>query len=249
MKYDISLSIPHYNEEENVARNIPLIFDTFKKENIGLEIVAVDNGSRDRTLEELKKAGKKYPGLKIIRLEKNAGFGGGINAGLRECTGTITGFTCADTQIKPEDVVKVYRKISKENLDVVKANRVKRFDGAHRFVLTNFFNCLCRTIFRIKIRDINGYPVLMRDAVFKKMQLKKKNWMINIEILVKAKLLKAKFGEVDVVFYKRTKGKSVVKIKTILDFLLQILVFGAQVWSGKEYRLLRKNKVLSAPFQ
>lgn len=241
MKYDLSLSIPHYNEEDNVAINIPALFAVFQKEKISLEVVAVDNGSADRTFDELRKLQRKYPALRIVRLAKNAGFGGGIRAGLAKCASGIIGFTCADTQIHPKSIVALYRQMKKDGLAMAKTRRVTRQDGFYRLILTKIFNIICRMLFDVRTKDINGYPVLMRKSLFERMNLKMSNWMINIEILVKANLLRQKWGEVDVVFYKREKGKSIVKLATIMDFIFQIISFAMQYRFSREYKDLRKS--------
>jgi len=234
MKYKLSLAIPHYNEEDNVKTTIPHIFNAFSKEGIPIEIIAVNNGSKDGTLKRLIQLKKDYKDLKIISLKENRGFGGGIIAGLENCSSDIIGFTCADEQIKPKSVLRVYKFFKKYDLDIAKANRVKRHDGLSRVVYSRLFNLILKVMFNLKIRDINGYPVIFRKSLFKKMGLRKKNWMINTEILIKSKRLNVKFGETDAIFHKREKGKTSVKIQTLFDFLFQIIMFRLECLFSKK---------------
>ncbi len=241
-KYDISITIPHYNEESNVMHTIPGMFDAFRKKDVLLEIVAVDNGSVDSTLSNLLELKKKYGGLKIISLKNNQGFGGGIIRGLVDCSADVIGFTCADDQINPEDMVRLYRAFDKDSFAVVKTIRTRRFDGMHRAIFSKIFNGLCRLIFRIRTKDINGYPVFMGQGLFSAMRLEKKDWMINMEILVKSRLLGAKLIEMPAVFYRRTKGKTAVKLSTLFQFLFQIFSYALAYFLSEEYRRFRKQR-------
>ncbi len=233
-KYKLSLAIPHYNEEKNVKNTIPGIFNAFSKEGIQIEIVAVDNGSRDGTLIKLKELQKKHDGLKIISLKENRGFGGGIIEGLRRCSSGIIGFTCADDQIKPSSILELYKFCRKNNMDLAKAKRIKRHDGLVRYVYSKVFNFISSKMFDIDTGDVNGYPVMFRKSLFDKMGLKKKNWMINIEMLLKSRILNARRGELEMVFYRRTKGRGSVNIRTPVEFLLQTIGFVLEFYFSRK---------------
>ena len=88
----------------------------FDSRKISYELVLVDNGSIDRTgqlIDDIKKRNKR---VKVIHLKKNAGFGGGIIAGLNKAEGMYVGFTCSDGQISPADTLKILEKLKTENL-------------------------------------------------------------------------------------------------------------------------------------
>ena len=58
----------------------------------------------------------------MIALKKNRGFGGGVIAGLKQCSSPVIGFTCADDQIKAESILKLYETFKRKNYDIIKAN-------------------------------------------------------------------------------------------------------------------------------
>ena len=146
-------------------------------------------------------------------------------AGLNKAEGGDIGFTCSDGQVSPADTLKILKKLKTENLDLCKARRVVRYDGFVRYVLSKLYNTLILLLFLIRIKDINGYPLIMKQNVYKNLNIKSRNWMINLEILSKALKNKYGLGDVPVAFRARTKGKSHVKIRTPIDFLIQLLRF------------------------
>jgi glycosyltransferase involved in cell wall biosynthesis len=98
-----SLVIPCYNE----AANLPLLLERCKELAVrsDVEVVLVDNGSTDSTVEVLQNLLPKYPGCRSIRVEKNQGYGFGIISGLRAAEGQILGWTHADMQTDPQDAL------------------------------------------------------------------------------------------------------------------------------------------------
>lgn len=224
-KYELSLSVPLYNEQECVENDIGGILREFDSRKINYELVLVNNGSIDRTGQLIDDIKKKNKRVKVIHLKKNAGFGGGIIAGLNKAEGMYVGFTCSDGQISPADTLKILEKLKTENLDLCKARRVVRHDGFIRYVLSKLYNSLISLLFFVRIKDINGYPLIMQQKVYKNLNIKSKNWMINVEILSKALKDKYKVGDVPVTFRARTRGKSHVKIGTPINFLIQLLRF------------------------
>ncbi len=96
--------VPCYNEE----KNIPLILDRFAGvlNRRDIEIVLVDNGSMDNSPAVLERLVGSYPFARSLRVEPNRGYGGGILAGLRSASSPVLGWTHADMQTDPYDVVR-----------------------------------------------------------------------------------------------------------------------------------------------
>ena len=208
-----------------MENDIGEILNEFDSRKIDYELILVNNGSKDKTqefLEEIKKENKR---VKIIHLKNNAGFGGGIIAGLNKAEGKYVGFTCSDGQISPADTLEILKKLKTENLDLCKARRVARHDGFIRYILSKFYNTLILLLFFIRVKDINGYPLIMKQKVYKNLDIKLKNWMINLEILSKVLKNKYKLGDVPVTFRARRRGISHVKFGTPVNFLMQLIRF------------------------
>ena len=98
-----SLVIPCYNE----AANIPLLLDRCRLilEQGNVEVLLVDNGSTDHSAAVLTDLLPQYPGIRCVRVEPNLGYGFGIICGLSESKGEILGWTHADMQTDPHDIL------------------------------------------------------------------------------------------------------------------------------------------------
>lgn len=121
----LSIVVPCYNE----AENIPLILSGFSEVVTGdMEVVLVNNGSTDNSAEIFGELLPKYPFARLVIVPVNQGYGYGILQGLKSCDGEYLGWTHADMQTDPNDVLKAWE-ILKNNLpkDVyVKGNRKGR---------------------------------------------------------------------------------------------------------------------------
>lgn len=100
----VSLIIPCYNEEKNIK---PLFSEVSKlQKKIKLEVIIVDNGSRDRTFKKIFLYKKKVNNLKVVRIKINKGFGHGVKAGIKKSSSNIICYTHADLQINLNSVIK-----------------------------------------------------------------------------------------------------------------------------------------------
>ncbi len=105
----VSVVIPAYNEERHIKRCIEsLLAQNFND----IEIIVVDNGSRDRTAQLVEKFVGEYPGrVRLIRLDRNWGPGGGRNVGALHANGEILVFVDADMTFPPDYIGKMVEPI------------------------------------------------------------------------------------------------------------------------------------------
>lgn len=118
MKPDISVIVPVYNVENYLSCCINSLL-TQSYENI--EIICVNDGSTDSSLEILKDFQRKDERIVIISKE-NAGYGDTINCGLREARGTYVGIVESDDFAEPDMYEKLYKCAEQYHADIVKAN-------------------------------------------------------------------------------------------------------------------------------
>jgi len=98
----LSLVIPCFNEADNLAALVQRCAGALGE---GVEFILVDNGSTDDTADRLPALIADHPGIRSLRLADNAGYGGGILAGLAAGTGDVLGWTHADGQTDPHDAM------------------------------------------------------------------------------------------------------------------------------------------------
>ena len=121
----ISIVIPAYNEERVIPELGKRITSVLKNNSYAFEIIVVENGSKDKTLDELLKLRKKDKRFKIIVLPKNVGCDNGIMAGLTYSKGDAIVIMMADLQEPPELISKFIKKWEK-GYDIVYAVVKKR---------------------------------------------------------------------------------------------------------------------------
>lgn len=217
---EISLVMPCYNEEAIVAQTIRRTLHAFQVPGYRLELVAVDNGSRDRTGEIIKEFAAAGAGVKHVRVEKNQGYGFGILSGIPHCAAPWIGFIPADSQVDAEDTVRLYEEaLACEEAVVVKARRRFRMDGFTRKVVSVTYNMLFRTLWpSIASFDINGLPKLMPREVVRRMQLASSDWFLDPEIMIKSHYLGVRCIEYNVFARMRSRGLSHVSAATCVNF-------------------------------
>ena len=120
---DLSIILPCYNENKNIEGIINQLIDLNFK-NIKYEIIFVDNGSTDNSFKNLRILKKKFNSgiIKLVKIEENLGYGNGIIYGLTKCKGEFIGWTHADLQTDPIDVLNGFKKIYNKK-DFIKGKR------------------------------------------------------------------------------------------------------------------------------
>ncbi len=223
MAVDFSLVIPFYNEEKNVQKVCAEIIKEFDKQNLNYEIIAVNNGSLDRTGELLDSLAQQYSKIfKIVKVVVNQGYGWGVLQGLKVAAGTYIGYSVGDGQILAEDVFRVFKKAKEENLDFCQGKRSIRQDTLLRRLNTKVFNSIFHLFFPCRVSDIGSNPKIMKRTLYEKISPVSKDWFIDGEIILKTHLLNGKVKEIPVTSLKRERGESHIKITTIFEMLKNI---------------------------
>lgn len=203
----LSIVVPCYNEEQN----IPLILNRFgeiiKREDI--EVILVDNGSTDDSALVLAELLPKYAFARTVRVEVNQGYGYGILQGLRQCRGEYIGWTHADMQTDPADLIKALDIIEKNDNDekvFVKGNRKGRplFD---RFFTSGM--SIFETLYMgVKLYDVNAQPNVFSRRFFDTWINPPKDFALDLYALYMAQKAGLRIERFDVVFPKRIHGAS-----------------------------------------
>lgn len=123
----ISIIVPCYNEEES----IPLFYEEIKKqeqkmESVVFELWFIDDGSRDKSLDEMKKLHQNDKEVHYLSFSRNFGKEAAMYAGLTATTGDYVAVMDADLQDPPELLVEMYDILKKEDYDCVATRRVNR---------------------------------------------------------------------------------------------------------------------------
>jgi glycosyltransferase involved in cell wall biosynthesis len=204
----LSIIVPCYNE----AKNIPLIFEKFagivKRPDI--EILFVNNGSKDTSQEVFNQMIPKYYFAKVIKIEVNQGYGFGIFSGLNEAKGEYIGYMHADMQTDPADSIKALEIIERQPNP---RNCFVKGDRKGRSLLDQFFTIgmsLFETIYlSTKLWDINAQPNIFHRSFFESIKDNcPKDFSLDLYFLYMAKKKKLNIIRFDVMFPDRIYGRS-----------------------------------------
>ncbi len=207
-RYDVSVIIPCYNEEDNIedcVREIPEMSWRY-------EIVIVNDGSTDNTLSVAKSISRKN--LKVISYSKNMGKGHAVRYGLQNCRGRVAVIQDADLATHPEELPNIIRPLIERRADFVNGTRLvypmERYAMKGPHVLGNkIFAFMVSVIIRKKLTDaLCGFKAFVVGGL--KDKLKEDTWP-DFELLLKAKKSNMRIVEVPIRYRRRTAGKSKMK--------------------------------------
>lgn len=203
----LSLVVPCYNE----AKNIPLILDRFAAvlTRNDIELILVDNGSRDGSGELLAGLLPNYPFARTLRVEVNQGYGFGVRAGLRAAAGEYRGWTHADMQTDPFDAVRALQEIEQRGdpRDIfVKGSRKGRplFDQVFTVGMSLFETAYLGQ----RLWDINAQPNLFHRSFLDQWRNPPDDFSLDLYALYLARKLGLEIVRFDVVFPPRVHGTS-----------------------------------------
>lgn len=160
----LSVVVPCYNEKDSLEEFYDSLIKKMKEEKISYELVMVDDGSSDDTLNILKSLADKDKNVKVISFSRNFGKESAMLAGLEYAKGDYIAIMDADLQHTPEVLFNMYEKLISEPLyDVVCAYQENRSESKLKKVLISLF-------YRInnKLSDVKMLPGASDFRIFKK---------------------------------------------------------------------------------
>ncbi len=180
---DLSVVIPCYNE----SGNLPALLDAVSRAvpaDIVMEVIFVDNGSTDESARVFADLLPRYPFAAGVRVPVNQGYGHGILTGLRRAGGRVVGWTHADLQTDPRDVVDGYRAFQGRLLEgrtVLKGRRTGRplFDR----LFTGGMSLIASLALSGRFSDVNAQPKLFPRALLDDMGTAPDDFSLDLYLL------------------------------------------------------------------
>ena len=240
MNPKLSLFLPVYNEEENLPRLNDKIFEAMQTLGHGFEVIYVDDGSSDRSLELLKQFAARDSRVRVVAFRRNYGQTAAMAAGIDAARGEVLIPMDADLQNDPADIGRLLEKLD-EGFDVVSGWRKDRQDAfITRTLPSRIANGLISRIGGVPLHDYGCSLKAYRRDVLKDVHLYGE---MHRFIQIYAAWAGARVAEIPVAHYPRTAGKSkyglsrtikvifdLVTIKFMASYLTKpIYMFG---WAG-----------------
>lgn len=211
----LSLIIPAYNDETTVNRLITDADGILHNICRDYEIVVINDGSKDNTLEVLKETAKRIPRMKLINHEVNQGFGATIRelylTGSKELIFSLPG----DYQYHPKELLKMIEGLS--DGDLIIGRRVKRNDPFKRRMQSHTYNAMMRLLYGAWFTDVNSIK-LFRKSILDTITLVSHTPFVDAELCIRTEKAGFRVREIDIEHLPReSQGASGGKLSVIWE--------------------------------
>jgi len=236
---DLSIVIPMFNEAENAESTLNRVEEALASFSGAYEIIAVNDGSLDNTLDLLNRLAEQDRKLKVVSYSRNVGRGMALKKGFKESSGEIIVSIDADLSYDPHYILDFLRALQAEqDVDLVLASPYMPGGGVQnvpliRLWISKLGNKILRLAMPNRIYTSTGIFRAYRKKVLDSLELESDGKEIHLEILSKALALGYRVKESPAILTGRKKGKSKFRFrKTTLTHLVfsvfekPMIVFG-----------------------
>lgn len=216
----LSIVVTVFNEEENIKPLVKSIFESLQ--GVDFEIIYVDDGSTDNTVQEIKSLNNKK--IKLIEFRKNFGQSSALAGGIDHAEGEYIVTMDGDLQNDPSDIPMLLELAEKEDWDLINGIRANRQDGMFlRKIPSKIANAIIRKTTDVKIMDYGCALKIFKSGIAKNLGLYGE---LHRFIPVLASLQGARIHQVNVKHHARQFGKSKYGIgrtfRVVSDLLLML---------------------------
>ena len=217
MNENVSVIISAYDHHDITTVHVREAMNVSK---MPLEIIVVDDGSKDKTGEIANSLAKKDKRIKVINHEVNRGYGAAFKSGLYKSTYSWIAFTDADGQFNFSEIANFIEKQKKTGADIIIGYYKKRQVSKAKILTSKMWEYLVWIMFGLKVHDIDcGFKLFSKRVIDTLPNLEsERGAFISSEFLIKAKMKGFKIVEISVTHYPRLEGKGTGRdIKVIIN--------------------------------
>lgn len=221
----VSVVVPLYNEEENVAPLVAAVQEALASSGWSWELILVDDGSDDRTVAEAHGQREQWgPHISVLPLRRNFGQTAAMQAGLDAARGNVCVTLDGDLQNDPADIVGMVRRLIDEDLDLVVGWRRSRQDGLWlRLIPSRIANKLIRQVTGVRVHDYGCSLKAYRTTLVRQMRLYGEMHRF-IPAWAAMVTSPSRIGEIEVQHHPRRAGESKYGLRRATRVLLDLLV-------------------------
>jgi len=220
---ELSVFLPIYNEEKTIKDVVLKTKRVLEDIASKWELLLIEDGSTDKTYSIIKNLSEDDPRLKIIKHEKNKGYGEALKSGIYSAKYSWIAFIDSDAQFDFSEITKFIAKRRETNADLVIGYYLKRQVPFYRKINSFLWQSVVYLMFGLKVRDIDcAFKLFSKKVVDTISPLQsERGAFISSEFLIKAKKKGFKIVEVGVHHYpaqrKGTGSDINVIIKSFVD--------------------------------
>jgi glycosyltransferase involved in cell wall biosynthesis len=234
----ISIVIPVYNEQQTLR----VVVEKVMKLPFKLEVIIVDDCSKDATPVLIGELKQLYGNIKSIRHERNQGKTAALKNGFAASTGDIVIVQDADLEYDPAEIPEVINPILEDRADIVfgsrflvrKASRVLYF---YHYLANCTLTFWCNLFSNLNMTDVETGYKAFRGNMIRSMIITSSGFGFEIEVVAKVSKLGARIYEVPISYYGRTyeEGKKITAIDGVLAFWY-VLKYNVLVSRDRSFR-------------
>jgi len=214
-KCHLSVIVPCYNEAETIEKCIEKLLD-IEDENLKLDIIIVDDKSKDDSLGVIKKLAVKYSQIMVCEHKVNKGKGAALRTGFQHAVGDYVAIQDADLEYDPNELKLLINPLKQDIADVVFGSRYLS-GKAHRVLyfwhtLINKTLTLISNMFTdLNLTDMETCYKVFRREIIQKIKIKENRFGFEPEIVAKIAELNVRIYEIGISYYARTyaEGKKI----------------------------------------
>jgi glycosyltransferase involved in cell wall biosynthesis len=244
----LSYFFPAHNEEANLAGLVEEALGTLPELADTFEIIAVNDGSTDRTAEVADGLAATHPDVvRAVHHPVNLGYGAALRTGLGAARYELVAFTDGDRQFKVVDVGRLTERMAAADApDVVVGFRIKRADPIIRTIYARLYRLANRLFFGLRVTDVDCACKLFRREALEGLRVESGGAFFSAELLIKLQAAGRSVAEVGVPHYPRTAGsatgaKPSVVFRAVKDFWNLRL----RLWANRARALRRGESILA----
>jgi glycosyltransferase involved in cell wall biosynthesis len=203
----LSIFFPAYNDGGTIASMVGAAVTTARQLTSDYEVIVVNDGSVDSTRDVLEELARVYPTVRVVHHPENRGYGAALRTGFEAAAKDFIFYTDGDAQYDPREMTVLWAELS-DGVDFVNGYKISRSDPLHRVVIGRIYHHFVKTLFGLRLRDVDCDFRLMRRRIFERVTLNKSSGVICLELMKKVQDAGFRIVEVPVHHYHRAYGKS-----------------------------------------
>jgi glycosyltransferase involved in cell wall biosynthesis len=203
----VSAFFPCYNDADSIGKMVRDVHGALLTAVDDFEVIVVNDGSKDNSLEVLHALEFELPRLRIVDHPSNRGYGGALQSGFAAATKQWVFYTDGDAQYDAAEITRCIAAVTPAT-DIVQGFKIGRGDPWYRKVIGRVYHHGVRRLFSLHVRDTDCDFRLVRHTLLDKVHLQSTSGVICVEMMRNFERVGAQYVEVGVSHYHRPHGRS-----------------------------------------
>ena len=235
---ELSLVIPAYNEEHRIEKTLLENMEFLSKQPYSWEMIIVDDGSQDETVNIVGRIGKNLPdSVRLLRLPRNSGKGAAVQMGVMNAVGRYVIMADADNATPIEEIGNFLKEAREDTILIgsryVGTSNVERKQSGFRVLIGRLGNLVISLFLLEGIRDtqcgFKMFPLALAKDLFSRQRIQ--GWGFDMEILTIAQGMGIPIREKGVT-WRDVGGSRLRPVRAAVNTFLELVKIKVNVWSG-----------------